>query len=125
MRVARKYERGLRGLAVLDGSDGQVLSVLHWPLTKGQARRAWRGSPHYKDACDCLIHFDKVRAGGQHNARRVRYDGRNYYVRYGTLADGTPRKVWIDGPLLADVLRVVTCVYGVRGRKDDRDENSA
>ena len=123
--MARKYERGLRGLAVLDGSDGQVSSVLHWPLTKGQARRAWRGSPHYKDACDCLIHFDRVRAGGQHNARRVRYDGRNYYVRHGTLSDGTPRKVWIDGPLLADVLRVVTCVYGVRGQKDDRDENSS
>ena len=125
MRVARKYERGLRGLAVLDGSDGQVLSVLHWPLTKAQARRAWRGSLHYRDACDCLIHFDKVRAGGQHNARRVRYDGRNYYVRYGTLADGTPRKVWIDGDLLARVLRVVTCVYGVRGQKRKEDENSS
>ena len=119
MRVARKYERGLRGLAVLDGSEGQVLSVLHWPLTNGQARRAWRGSPHYRDACDCLIHFDKVRAGGQHNARRVRYDGRNYYVTIRNV------KVWIDGDLLARVLRVVTCVYGVRGRKDDRDENSA
>ena len=119
MRVARKYERGLRGLAVLDGSDGQVLSVLHWPLTKGQARRAWRGSPHYKDACDCLIHFDRVRAGGQHNARRVRYDGRNYYVTIRNV------KVWIDGPLLADVLRVVTCVYGVRGQKRKEDENSA
>ena len=119
LRVARKYERGLRCLAVLDGSDGQVLSVLHWPLTKGQARRAWRGSPHYKDACDCLIHFDRVRAGGQHNARRVRYDGRNYYVTIRNV------KVWIDGPLLADVLRVVTCVYGVRGQKRKEDENSS
>ena len=119
----RRYDKGYRGLSVLDGSEGQVLSVLHWPLTQAQARRAWRGSLHYRDACDCLIHFDKVRAGGQHNARRVRYDGRNYYVRHGTLPDGTPRKVWIDGPLLADVLRVVTCVYGVRGQKRKEDEN--
>ena len=113
----RRYDKGYRGLSVLDGREGQVLSVLHWPLTKAQARRAWRGSLHYRDACDCLIHFDKVRAGGQHNARRVRYDGRNYYVTIRNV------KVWIDGPLLARVLRVVTCVHGVRGQKRKEDEN--
>ena len=123
--MARKYKRGLAGLDVLTGAPGEVLSVLHWPLTKAQARRAWRGSPHYLDACDCLIHFDGIRLGGRHNARRVRYDGRNYYVRIGSMDDGTPRKVWIDGPLLADVLRVVTCVYGVRGQKRKEDENSS
>ena len=110
---------------VLTGSGGQIKSVLHWPLSKAQAKRAWRGSPVYTDACDVIIHFDKIRAGGAHNARRVRYDGFRYYVRYGTLDDGTPNKVTIDGDLLARVLRVVTCVYGVRGRKDDRDENSS
>ena len=110
---------------VLTGRAGEVYHVSQWPLREAQMVRARKGHARYQDVCDAMIHFDQIVAGGQHNARRVRYDGRNYYVRYGTLSDGTPRKVWIDGPLLADVLRVVTCVYGVRGRKDDRDENSA
>ena len=110
---------------VLTGRAGEVMSVSQWPLREAQMVRAWKGHARYKDVCDAIIHFDQIVAGGKHNARRVRYDGRNYYVRYGTLADGTPRKVWIDGPLLADVLRVVTCVYGVRGQKRKEDENSS
>ena len=108
---------------VLTGRVGEVYHVSQWPLREAQMVRARKGHARYTDACDAMIHFDQIVAGGKHNARRVRYDGRNYYVRYGTLSDGTPRKVWIDGDLLARVLRVVTCVYGVRGRKDDRDEN--
>ena len=67
---------------------------------------------------DAIIHFDRIAAGGKYNARRVRYDGRNYYVTIRNV------KVWIDGDLLARVLRVVTCVYGVRGQKRKEDENS-
>ena len=110
---------------VLTGRAGEVSRVSQWPLREAQMVRARKGHARYVDVCDALIHFDQIVAGGKHNARRVRYDGRNYYVRYGTLADGTPRKVWIAGDLLADVLRVVTCVYGVRGQKYDRDEKSS
>ena len=110
---------------VLTGRAGEVYRVSQWPLRGAQMVRAWKGHARYKDVCDAIIHFDRIAAGGKYNARRVRYDGRNYYVRHGTLPDGTPRKVWIDGPLLADVLRVVTCVYGVRGQKRKEDENSS
>ena len=104
---------------VLTGRVGEVYHVSQWPLRDAQVLRAWKGHARYTDACDAMIHFDQIRIGGKHNARRVRYDGRNYYVTIRNV------KVWIDGDLLARVLRVVTCVYGVRGRKDDRDENSA
>ena len=104
---------------VLTGRAGEVYHVSQWPLREAQMVRAWNGHARYRDVCDALIHFDQIVAGGKHNARRVRYDGRNYYVTIRNV------KVWIDGNLLARVLRVVTCVYGVRGQKRKEDENSS
>lgn len=92
--------------ALLTGRAGEVSSVVHWPLRDSQVRRL--GSDSDLDgATDCLIHFDKIKAGGTYNARRVHYNGR-FFIKYYRAPLG---RVFIGGALVFDVLDVVTRVY--------------
>lgn len=76
-RTKRKLTLACPG--VLLGLPGEVETVSQWPLTAGQKRFAWLQK--IVGQTDCIIHFDRVRVGGEHNARRVRmHDGVVYVV---------------------------------------------
>lgn len=103
---------------VLTGAAGEIESVLHWPLTDGQLRQMNR-TGQLDGATDCLLAFDRIKAGGKYNTRRVRYDGR-FYVEYGRSARG---RVYIAGALSWHVLDVVTRVYW-RREHDEREREA-
>ena len=92
--------------ALLTGLPGEVSGVVHWPLSDAQLVRLARGKGH-EGATDCIVHFDRIKAGGKYNARRVHYNGR-FFVRYHRGVGGV---VPIGGALAFRVLDVVTRVY--------------
>ena len=92
--------------AMLTGLPGEVSDVSHWPLRAAQLVHLARGRGHV-GSTDCIVHFDKIKAGGMYNARRVHYNGR-FYVKYHRGVGGV---VPIGGALAFRVLDVVTRVY--------------
>lgn len=95
--------------AVLTGAPGEVLSVTHWPLSARGLERAGIG------ATDCLIHFDRIKAGGRWNSRRVYYGAGGFYVHFYRAQGG---RVYIAGGL---ALRVFDCVtYVHEAERDER-----
>lgn len=89
---------------VLTGAEGEVAQVSQWPMTASQL---WHlaGSPNDGQMTDCLLHLDKIRIGGTHNARRVRqHDGVTYIIVRG-------RCVPLGGELFERVNSVITCVF--------------
>lgn len=88
---------------------GCVVDMYSWPLgavmTNKAAGEGWT---------DCLLILEeRIRVGGRHNSRRVRYDGR-FYITYNNV------KRYLSGSLVLEVFECVGHVYGV-----NRDEDVA
>ena len=97
----------------LTGAPGEVLSVTQWPISPLRFNRIRLGQVP-DGATDCVIHFDRIKTGGKHNARRVYYDGR-LFVHWHKARFG---RVYISGALLWEVLECVSYVYTL----DDGDD---
>lgn len=103
----------------LTGAPGEVLSVNQWPISPLRFNLLRQGrAPDLDGATDCVIHFDRIRAGGRWNGRRVHYDGR-LFVHYSRARFG---RVYISGALLWEVLECVSCVYTIDSGEDVKEK---
>lgn len=89
------------------GNEGEVRAVYVWPLSARQVAKLKVGEG-LSGACDVIVAFDRICAGGKHNTRRVRYDGR-FYIEYHRARGG---RVYLGGWVAARVAELATEFYG-------------